>query len=143
MLLAKSRSVVPSLRFEPSVDSTNAVLAGEHGNLPDFTVLVAAEQTAGQGRAGRSWISESGSSLSVSILLRPKELSRANLITLLAAASLHQALSQIYRSTISIKVAQRHPYRKPQSRRNSCSAQCRSECGVRGRGESLPTGSRS
>lgn len=85
------------------MDSTNAVLAGEHGNLPDFTVLVAAEQTAGQGRAGRSWISESGSSLSVSVLLRPKELSRANLITLLAAASLHQALSHIYQSTISIK----------------------------------------
>jgi BirA family biotin operon repressor/biotin-[acetyl-CoA-carboxylase] ligase len=36
------------------------------------TVVVAAEQTAGQGRLGRSWHSEPGSGLYMTVILRPK-----------------------------------------------------------------------
>jgi BirA family biotin operon repressor/biotin-[acetyl-CoA-carboxylase] ligase len=50
--------------------STNADLALTGGE--DLTVLVAGSQTAGRGRAGREWSSPVGSSLAVSILLRPK-----------------------------------------------------------------------
>jgi len=57
MQLAKSRSVIPGLTFVESIDSTNAELARNHASLGDFTVLIAGEQTSGQGRAGRNWVS--------------------------------------------------------------------------------------
>lgn len=49
--------------------STNADLLARGG--PEGQVLVAEEQTAGRGRAGRSWTSEPGASLTFSVLLRP------------------------------------------------------------------------
>lgn len=104
MQLAKSKSVVPGLSFVQTIDSTNAELARKHESLPDFSVLVAAEQTSGQGRAGRSWISMPGASIAVSFLLRPTTIEVSSLVTLLAAASTHQALGHLFPSIpISIK----------------------------------------
>lgn len=40
-------------------------------DLPDFAVRVADYQSAGKGRSGRSWVAPAGSSLFVSVLLRP------------------------------------------------------------------------
>lgn len=40
---------------------------------PDGLVVVADHQTAGRGRRGRSWLAPPGSSLLVSVLLRPRE----------------------------------------------------------------------
>jgi len=57
----------------PSIDSTNAELmrrtrAGmSHGCAP--TLLVAADQTAGKGRMGKTWLSQPGHSLTFSLLL--------------------------------------------------------------------------
>src|SRR5262245_32080645 len=55
------------------VDSTNRV-AMELGYAedPEGTVVIAEEQTAGRGRAGRSWHSERGTGIYVTLLLRPK-----------------------------------------------------------------------
>jgi BirA family biotin operon repressor/biotin-[acetyl-CoA-carboxylase] ligase len=96
MDLPKSIAVVPSLRFEAQVTSTNQLLVDQHPLLEDFSVLVAAEQTNGQGRVGRQWVSEPGSSISASILLRPKKLETAHLITLLVAAGIHFSLKDLY-----------------------------------------------
>lgn len=41
-------------------------------DAPEGTVVIAGEQTAGRGRAGRVWFSPPGQSLFVSILLRPQ-----------------------------------------------------------------------
>jgi BirA family biotin operon repressor/biotin-[acetyl-CoA-carboxylase] ligase len=75
-------------------DSTNRVAidlgyAGE----PHGSVVLAEEQTAGRGRAGRSWYSERASGIHVTILLRP-QLSPADapLITLLAGLSAREAV---------------------------------------------------
>lgn len=104
MQLAKSRSVVPGLRFVETIDSTNAELARGHASLSDFSVLVAQEQTGGQGRAGRSWISMPGASISLSVLLRPNRSEISGLVTLMAAVSIHQALTHLFSSiAISIK----------------------------------------
>lgn len=70
MDLSRSESLVSSLRYVNETGSTNADLALAGGE--DLTVLVAGSQTAGRGRAGREWSSPIGSSLAVSILLRPK-----------------------------------------------------------------------
>jgi BirA family transcriptional regulator, biotin operon repressor / biotin---[acetyl-CoA-carboxylase] ligase len=52
-----------------STGSTNADLLARGG--PEGQVLVAEEQTAGRGRAGRTWVSRPGASLTFSVLLRP------------------------------------------------------------------------
>ena len=104
MELPKTRAVLPELRFVDSVDSTNLTLQREYASLPDFSALAAAEQTAGQGRAGRSWVSQPGASLSVSLLLRPKRTEISSLITLLMAISAQQALAELFDElTVSIK----------------------------------------
>jgi BirA family transcriptional regulator, biotin operon repressor / biotin---[acetyl-CoA-carboxylase] ligase len=52
--------------------STNADMAARaRTGEPEGAVLVAGQQTAGRGRLGRSWESPPGSSLAVSVLLRP------------------------------------------------------------------------
>jgi BirA family biotin operon repressor/biotin-[acetyl-CoA-carboxylase] ligase len=56
----------------PRIDSTNAELmrrarSGPHGQAP--TLLVAADQTAGRGRMGKTWLSQPGHSLTFSLLL--------------------------------------------------------------------------
>jgi BirA family biotin operon repressor/biotin-[acetyl-CoA-carboxylase] ligase len=75
-------------------DSTNRValelaFAGEE----EGAVVLAEEQTAGRGRAGRKWHSEVGSGIYVTVLLRPR-LSpvQAPLLTILAGLSLHAAI---------------------------------------------------
>ena len=75
-------------------DSTNRVAmelgyAGE----PEGAVVLAEEQTAGRGRAGRSWHSERGAGLYATLLLRPR-LSpvQAPLLTMLAGLSAHRAI---------------------------------------------------
>lgn len=70
MDLSSSESLVSSLKYVEETGSTNADLAVSGGE--DLTVLVAGSQTAGKGRAGREWSSPEGSSLAVSILLKPK-----------------------------------------------------------------------
>jgi BirA family transcriptional regulator, biotin operon repressor / biotin---[acetyl-CoA-carboxylase] ligase len=59
-------------RFFPEIGSTNdeaARLAGS--GAPDGTLVLADAQTAGRGRAGRSWFSPAGSGLYASIVFRP------------------------------------------------------------------------
>lgn len=71
MDLAQSRQIVSNLTFVSETGSTNADLVANAANYLDFQVLVAGFQTAGKGRSGRDWIAPQGSSLFVSVLLRP------------------------------------------------------------------------
>lgn len=62
------------LRWLEEAESTNSLLVAEAASgAPHGTVVVADHQTAGRGRLGRDWISVPGSSLAVSVLLRPAE----------------------------------------------------------------------
>jgi BirA family biotin operon repressor/biotin-[acetyl-CoA-carboxylase] ligase len=56
-----------------SVDSTNNYTATLiSGNVPEGTVVITSEQTAGRGQRGNLWISEVGKNLTCTYLLRPK-----------------------------------------------------------------------
>jgi BirA family transcriptional regulator, biotin operon repressor / biotin---[acetyl-CoA-carboxylase] ligase len=66
---AGSSGLWTSVRVVASTGSTNADLLARGG--PEGQVLVAEEQTAGRGRAGRTWVSRPGASLTFSVLLRP------------------------------------------------------------------------
>lgn len=60
------------LRYLPSVESTqNVVRAAAEASAPEGLVVVAGQQTAGRGRAGRSWWSPPDGGLNMSLLLRP------------------------------------------------------------------------
>jgi BirA family transcriptional regulator, biotin operon repressor / biotin---[acetyl-CoA-carboxylase] ligase len=76
--------------FVEVTDSTNTDLLhlADQG-APEWTIVVANQQEAGRGRLGRTWVSTPGSSLLVSVLLRPKLAPvDAPLITLAAGAAM-------------------------------------------------------
>jgi BirA family transcriptional regulator, biotin operon repressor / biotin---[acetyl-CoA-carboxylase] ligase len=76
------------------VDSTNRVaLELGHAGEPDGAVVLAEEQTAGRGRAGRKWQSDRAAGIYVTLLLRPK-LSpvQAPLLTMMAGLSAYAAI---------------------------------------------------
>ena len=91
----ETKWMAKNLEYYDEIDSTNnrAKALGEAGGA-DGTLFVAETQTAGKGRRGRCWQSPAGSSISMSILLRPKmNPSDAPMLTLVMA----------YASTIALR----------------------------------------
>lgn len=76
--LPRARAVASRLVVVERAGSTNRDLverASEApGEWPHLAVLVTDEQTAGRGRLDRSWQAPPGSSLAISVLLRPEQL---------------------------------------------------------------------
>ena len=82
--------------YMEEIDSTNL----EAGRLADEifhgTVLVAERQTAGRGRRGRSWLSESEENLYFSLLLKPTFApEQASMLTLLMAQAVAEAIDEV------------------------------------------------
>ncbi len=78
------------------IDSTNSVAMrlGDSGE-PHGTIVVAEEQTAGRGRAGRSWTSEKSAGIYCSILLRPPiPPAHAPLLTMVAGLAARDAAAE-------------------------------------------------
>jgi BirA family transcriptional regulator, biotin operon repressor / biotin---[acetyl-CoA-carboxylase] ligase len=78
------------------IDSTNSVAMrlGESGE-PHGAIVLAEEQTAGRGRAGRSWSSEKSVGIYCSVLLRPPvPPAHAPLLTLLAGLAARDAAAE-------------------------------------------------
>jgi BirA family biotin operon repressor/biotin-[acetyl-CoA-carboxylase] ligase len=69
----RSAAAVNRLEVLDETPSTNDVLvsaASDSDGWPDFSVVVTDTQTAGRGRLGRVWVSPSGTTLAVSVLVR-------------------------------------------------------------------------
>ena len=83
------------LRYD-TIGSTNTEAANQAKlGVDEGLCVIAGRQTAGRGRYGRTWISERGSGLYFSIVLRPKiELRYLPLITLTAGVAVHDALKE-------------------------------------------------
>jgi BirA family biotin operon repressor/biotin-[acetyl-CoA-carboxylase] ligase len=82
------------IRHFSEIDSTNRYLIDEaRAGAAEGVVAVAQVQTAGRGRLGRTWTAPPGSSLLVSILLRPAlDLSQAHLVTMAAGLAACEAV---------------------------------------------------
>lgn len=80
----------PVIDVIPTTASTNAdLVTAAQAGAEDRTVLIADEQTAGQGRRARNWVSPPGSGLYLSVLLRPDvPASRLAWLTQLAGVAL-------------------------------------------------------
>src|SRR5215213_687611 len=94
--------IVPRLRFDDvrwveETDSTNTRLLEEaRAGAPEGVVLVADHQTAGRGRLGRRWEAPPGSSLLVSVLLRPDvPVDRGHLVTMAAGLAASDACEAV------------------------------------------------
>ncbi len=94
-----------------STGSTNsdlvAAASANPADYPSFSVLVTQEQTSGRGRAGRQWLAPAGSSLFVSVLIRPgrQDLDSYGWLPLMAGLSLTEAIQ----STTSIEAQIKWP----------------------------------
>jgi BirA family transcriptional regulator, biotin operon repressor / biotin---[acetyl-CoA-carboxylase] ligase len=86
-------------------DSTNRMaLELGHAGEEEGVVVVAEEQTAGRGRAGRAWHSERGTGIYATILLRPKLAPvQAPLLTMMAGISARTAVAAISGLQVDLK----------------------------------------
>jgi BirA family biotin operon repressor/biotin-[acetyl-CoA-carboxylase] ligase len=86
-------------------DSTNRVaLELGHAGEPEGAVVLAEEQTAGRGRAGRKWHSERAAGIYVTLLLRPKLAPvQAPLLTMMAGLSAHSAVEALTGLAVDLK----------------------------------------
>ena len=72
-------------------------------SLPEGAIVVADHQTAGRGRLGRSWEAPAGTSLLVSILLKPPPDRLAPELSLVAGVAVADALERILGLSVQIR----------------------------------------
>jgi BirA family transcriptional regulator, biotin operon repressor / biotin---[acetyl-CoA-carboxylase] ligase len=86
-------------------DSTNRVaLELGHAVEPEGAVVLAEEQTAGRGRAGRVWHSDRAVGIYVTVLLRPRLAPvQAPLLTMMAGLSARSAVQAVTGLTVDLK----------------------------------------
>ncbi|PZS39461.1 MAG: biotin--[acetyl-CoA-carboxylase] ligase [Pseudonocardiales bacterium] len=89
-----------------TVPSTNTALAvAAREGAPDRSVLVAEHQSAGRGRAARSWVAPARSGLALSVLLRPAEVPQArwSWLPLLVGVVLCRTVSTLGEIPVALK----------------------------------------
>ncbi|NOY99188.1 MAG: biotin--[acetyl-CoA-carboxylase] ligase [Chloroflexi bacterium] len=94
------------LRFFEHIGSTNDLaLAWASEGADDLSLVVADEQTAGRGRAGRRWYTPPGSALAFSLILHPnrREQDALSRFTGLGALALVTAIQNKYHPHAQIK----------------------------------------
>ncbi len=94
------------LRFYRQAGSTNDLaLAWAADEAPDFSLVLADEQTSGRGRAGRKWYTLPGSALALSLILRPNsdEAETISLFSGLGALALTESLHKSFGLPAQIK----------------------------------------
>jgi BirA family transcriptional regulator, biotin operon repressor / biotin---[acetyl-CoA-carboxylase] ligase len=88
-------------RYEPECDSTQLLLLGS--DLPEGAVAATDHQTSGRGRLGRTWQEAPGTSVLVSVLLRPPADRRLPEISLVAALAVAEAVEQTVALAAQVK----------------------------------------
>lgn len=93
------------LEYYDTIDSTNnraRVLA--EGGAPEWTVVMADQQTAGRGRIGRQFYSPVASGIYMSVIVRPDcAVTYANMLTIAAAAAVSEAIEAVCEKETQIK----------------------------------------
>ena len=75
-----------------------------HAGEPEGAIVLAEEQSAGRGRAGRTWHSERAAGIYVTLLLRPKLAPvQAPLLTMMAGLSAHAAVEAVTGLPVDLK----------------------------------------
>jgi BirA family biotin operon repressor/biotin-[acetyl-CoA-carboxylase] ligase len=84
-------------QYEQVGSTSDLVREQAHGGAAEGLVILAEEQTVGRGRLGRAWAAPSGTSILMSLLLRPSWLApeSAFLLTMMAAVALCEAVEDV------------------------------------------------
>ncbi len=101
----KTAWIGQNVRYFDSIDSTNqyAKKAGEE-NEPEGLLVIADEQTAGKGRSGRHWTTPPGTTIAMTVLLRPKIApERISMVTLVMGMAIAKACRDLYGLDAGIK----------------------------------------
>lgn len=100
----RDRWGVPELRVFERVGSTNDVARemAEHG-AAEGTVVLAGEQLAGRGRRGRPWTAPAGSSLLLSMVLRPRSLGGESVLPLRLGLAAAHAIEAVAGGRVGLK----------------------------------------
>jgi BirA family biotin operon repressor/biotin-[acetyl-CoA-carboxylase] ligase len=85
------------VHWEDVVDSTNRVAAElARSGAPAWTLVGAGHQTAGRGRAGRTWTDRTGAAVLLSVVLRPAiDVERIGIVALAAGAAVAAAATDV------------------------------------------------
>ncbi|BBF44315.1 biotin--protein ligase [Lachnospiraceae bacterium KM106-2] len=90
-----TKYIAKQIEYYEEIDSTNIrckILAEE--GAQDGILVVADQQTAGRGRRGRAWKSPKGSSIAMSLMLKPDIMpSNASMLTLVTAMALVKGIN--------------------------------------------------
>ena len=89
---------VGDVRYFSSIGSTNdEAIAWAAKDVPDLSIIIADEQTAGRGRLDRPWFTPPATALAFSLILRPRadEMPHLSRIVGLAALSLIDAFGKL------------------------------------------------
>lgn len=102
------KQVLPGeLQYLQQTGSTNDEAATwAEGGAPDLSLVMADEQTAGRGRAGRRWFTPPGSALAMTLIIRPAPAERGvapGCFAGLGALALADVLSKHYRLPAEVK----------------------------------------
>ena len=87
-------------RHEAECESTQALLSADD---PEGAIATTDHQTAGRGRLGRSWVEAPGTSVMVSVVLRPPPERRAPELSLVAAVAVALAVEDATELAAQIK----------------------------------------
>lgn len=92
-----SRAVAEHIEVLEQCPSTNTelVLRARDGSLPDFSVVVTTNQTAGKGRLGRTWTAPPGKTIAVSVLLTAPLHDRLGWVPLIAGLGMTRAVRSL------------------------------------------------
>lgn len=100
----RGRWGVPALRIFRRVGSTNDIAkAMAEDGAAQGTLLLADEQTRGRGRRGRAWSAPPGTSLSMSMVVRPPTLGATRVLTLRLGLAAARAIERLLPVPITIK----------------------------------------
>ncbi len=97
---------IKNFQYFQTIGSTNdEAFAWIADDASDFSVIVADEQTKGKGRFDRHWVTQPGSSLAFSLILKPSAEETANLplFAPLCGLAVHDALAHLYGILSEIK----------------------------------------
>jgi BirA family biotin operon repressor/biotin-[acetyl-CoA-carboxylase] ligase len=90
--------------LEATASTNSDALDWAHDGAPEGALVVAEHQTAGRGRWGRSWFSEPGTGLLLSVVLRPRlPAQRLGLLTTALGVACAEALQELTELQPSIK----------------------------------------
>lgn len=94
--LLKPYHLVDEVFVYDTIDSTNQEAKRIALNGVTSALVISEEQTKGKGRRGRAWVSNKGTGLYMSMLLRPTiKPTSASMLTLVAGLAVHRALNEL------------------------------------------------